>query len=564
MLPWRGPGKYSRRKHVILADRPPTPRPRFHRTRTAPLGALLALTLVPLLGACGRAGEPDWPAADALVVALPSAPLNLDPRVGSDAASGRVFELVLDGLVTKDRHGNLIPDLARSWEILDGGRRYRFHLRPGVRFHDGRELTAEDVAWTFRTLIDGSVATTKKGAFTQLERVEAIDPLTVDFHLSEPFGSFLTELTPFQGIVPSGTTPEEMNRRPVGTGPFRFVRRTPEEVVLERNPDYWAGAPYLEGVVLKEVPDATVRVLELMKGSVQLVVNDLPPDIIPRFRKDPRYRVVEEPGANYAYLGINLDDPILRHVRVRRAMAHAIDRQRLVDTLWRGLGVVTETMLPPGLWARNDDIVPYRYDPAEARRLLDQAGYPDPDGPGGEPRFTITYKTSTNEPYVLQAQVIQQMLAEVGIRVEIRSYEFATLYADVTKGNFQLFSLVRTGVIDPNIYQLTLASWNVPPQGQNRGHYHNAEFDRLIREAARLTDRAARRPLYLKAQEIFARDLPYISLYTRVNVAVMPALLEGYVSYPSGELLSLRKVYWNRPGQRPPRPEASTGAAAPD
>ncbi len=511
------------------------------------LRLLPCLALVALLWtACAKTPDPQWPEDNLLVIALPNAPVNLDPRLATDASSQRVLELVLHGLMSKDPAGNLIPGLAESWEILEAGRRYRFHLRTGVLFHDGSTLDADDVAWTFRTLIDGTVASPKRAAFDRVERIEVVDPHTIDFHLSEPFGSFLVEFTSSQGIVPEGSTPEEMNRRLIGTGPFRFAGQTPETVTLEAFADCWDGAPRLDRLVLREIPDATVRVLELMKGTVQLVINDLPPDLVPRFREHEAYRVVEAPGAVYAYLGLNLRDPILEDVRVRRALAHAIDRQKLVDSLWRGLGLVTETILPPGLYYRHEELEPYDYDPARARELLDQAGWPDPDGDGPEPRFTLAYKTSTNEAYVLQAQVIQQMMHDVGVELEINSQEFATFYEDVRRGNFQIFSLLRFGATDPNIYDMILHSENVPPAGQNRGFYENEAFDRLVERAARMTEPEERLPLYLRIQEILRDDLPYVSLYTRVNVAVMPSILKGYVNYPNGELYGLKNVYWDR------------------
>jgi len=499
-----------------------------------------------VLAGCSVSFDPEWPEDDILVLAQTNAPTHLDPRVGTDAASGKIAQLVFNGLVTKDPRGNLIPDLAESWEVLDEGRRWRFHLRTGVIFHDGSTFSAEDVVWTFGSITDGTVSTLKAAAFERIQELVAVDDHTVDFVLDEPFGSFLVDLTPAQGIVPAGTLPDAMGAHPVGTGPFRFVSQTPETVTLARFEGHWAGAPHLQKVVVREIPDSTVRALEMMKGTVQLVINDLPPDLIPLFRKHPSYRVAEDPSAVYTYLGLNLRDPILSDVRVRRALAHGIDRQLLVATLWRGLGIVTETVLPPGLWARNEHLEPYDYDPARARALLDEAGYPDPDGDGPAVRFTLEYKTSTTEEYVLQAQIIQRMLAEVGIGIEIRSMEFATFYQDIGQGNFQMFSLNRFGAIDPNIYSLILHSANVPPQGQNRGFYHNAEFDRLVDTAARLTDPEERRPLYLRVQEIFRDDLPYISLYTRETVAVLPSSLVGYVNYPLGELFSLKEVFWDR------------------
>lgn len=480
-------------------------------------------------------------------MALENAPLHLDPRVGTDQASSRVFELALNGLVAKDPHGNLLPGLAESWEILDGGRLYRFHLRDGVTFHDGRPFGAEDVVWTFQSILDGTVVTAKRGAFEQLERVESPAPGVVDFVMNEPFGALLVNLTSYMGIVPRGTLPDEQNARPVGTGPFRVAERRTDLVVLEAYPQAWEGRPPMDRVVLRQVPDPTVRALELRKGSVQLVVNALAPDVVPDFRADPAFRVVEDPGSNYVYLGLNLEDPILARREVRQAMARALDRERLVESLYRGLGIVTETAMPPGHWARHEGLEPIPHDPAAARDLLDAAGFPDPDGAGPATRFDLTYKTSTDEVALLQAQVLQAMLAEVGIGVDIRSYEFATFYNDIKQGAFQVFSLTWTGVVDPDFYTLIFHSDRVPPDGANRGRYRNAELDRLLEAGARAVLPEERLPHYLRAQEILAEELPYISLLTKVNVAVMPRRLEGYRNYLSGELYSLKDVRWADP-----------------
>ena len=513
--------------------------------RLAPLAAV-ALAAGALLAAsgCARRTGPTVPAEDVVVIARTSAAMNLDPRVGTDAASEEIADLLYDGLLAKRPDGDLVPALAESWEVLDGGLRYRFRLRDGVVFHDGRPLTAADVAWTFRSIVDGTVATAKRAAFAQLARAEAVDERTVDLHLFDPYASFPVELT--LGIVPEGAMPGAVDRRPVGTGPFRFVSRDPERLELAAFDRCWSGRPRLDRVALAEIPDATVRALALLKGSVHLVVNDLPPDVIPRFRADPAFRVVEGPSGDYAYLGFNLRDPVLADRRVRRAIALAIDRERLVATLWRGLGEVTETMMPPGNWARDESLEPRPHDPAAARRLLDAAGYPDPDGPGPRPRLRLELKTSSSETYALQAQVIQAMLAEVGIELAVVTREFATFYEDVKRGNFQMFTLVRTSIVDPNIYQLTLHSASVPPAGQNRGFWSSPRFDRLIERANLVTDRAARRPLYVEAQRIAARELPYVSLFFKRNVAVMPAELRGFEIYVSGSLQSVPRLWWDR------------------
>ena len=504
---------------------------------------ILTLAGVVWLG-CRRQGSPEWPRDDTLVVALENAPTNLDPRLGTDAASEHLYQLFLSGLLEKGAEGELLPDLATDWEVLDGGLRYRFYLDMDREFHDGRAVTARDVAFTFNTLVDGTVATPKKGAFGPLDRVEAVDEYTVDFHLAEPWGSLLVNLTSGQGILPHGTTPPEMNEDPVGTGPFRVVGRDVDSVTLRA----WQGAPGkpppMDRIVLRAVPDATVRALELEKGSVQLVVNALAPDVVALFRERPHFRVEQSPGANFAYLGFNLEDPILRRRTVRRALAHAIDRELIAEALWRGQVRPTETLVPPGHWARHEDLEPIPFSPPRARRLLDEAGFPDPPGPA--PRFRLLYKTSTNETSRLQAQTIQAMLGDVGIEVEVRTYEFATVYHDIKQGSFQLYSLVWTGISDPDIYRYILHSDAVPPAGANRNRYRNPVFDRLVDEAGRRFARRQRRPLYLRAQEILHRDLPYLSLYVKDTVAVMAEALSGYRNYPSGELTSLREVRWDR------------------
>src|SRR5436190_1749715 len=508
--------------------------------RWVALGAVLVVAA--LAGGHERAPRP--PARDTLVVGLESAPTNLDPRLGTDQASEYVFGLVLEGLLDKRADGTQIPGIASSWDVLDSGRRYRFHLRPDARFQDGRPLGARDVAWTFGTILDGSTKSPKKGALGPLQRVEPVDAHTVDFVLAEPWGGFFMNLTAGLGIIPAGTTPAQMNAHPVGSGPFRFVSRGADRVELAAWDGWYRGAPPpLAHVILREVPDATVRALELEKGSVQLVVNAFLPDTVELFARRRGFRVLQRPGANYVYLGFNLEDPVTRDPRVRRAVALALDRPRLLRTVWRGEGVLTETMMPPGLWARHPSLPVIPHDVSAAAALLEQAGYHDPDGPGPAPRLHLTYKVSNNDLSLLQAQAIQAMLADAGIEVTLRSYEFATFYADVKRGSFQMMSLTWTGVADPDLYRSPFHSSSVPPLGANRCRYRSAEADALIEAGGRAVDPRERLPYYLRLQELLERDLPYVSLLTRNTVAVALDGLDGYEDYPGGELYSLRKAH---------------------
>jgi len=375
-----------------------------------------------------------------------------------------------------------------------------------------------------------------------VQAVEARDRYTVVFTLKEPFGSFPVNLV--LPIVPEHAT-AELREHPVGTGPYRFVRyETDDRLELAPFDDYFGGRPKNDGVVLRVVPDTIMRGLELRKGTMDIVVNDLEPDIVHQLGQDARLQLVEGPGTDYQYIGVNLRDPILKDVRVRRAIAYAIDRHAIIEYLRRGLATPAAGLLPPVSWAFDADVFTFSYDPAKARALLDQAGYPDPDGDGPAPRFTLTLKVSNIEFNRLQSSVIQQNLRAVGIALDVRTYEFATFYADVLRGNFQLYTLQWVGgaVADPDILRRVFHSTQVPPSGFNRGFFSDARVDRLLDQAASATDDVQRRAIYAEVQRIVAEEAPYISLWCKTNVAVARRDLAGIHLPPIADFTFLRDV----------------------
>lgn len=428
----------------------------------------------------------------------------------------------------KRERGEFAPDLAASVEDEEA-RVWRFRLREGIRFHDGRPLTSLDVAWTYRSLLAEGFVSSKKEPLRIVEAIETPGPLEVVFRLREPYASFPVQL--LLGILPAGTSAEDARARPVGTGPYRLVDYRPDDrVVLERWDGYFGTPAALPHLVYRIVPDATTRALELLRGSVHLVVNALPPDVLPRLAASPALRVTVRPGANYAYLCFNLRDPVLGRREVRRALALALDRGALVHGLWRDTVEETETLLPPGHWARDEGLPPLRRDLAEARRLLDRAGFPDPGG--GRPRLSLTYKTSTDEMSLLQATAIAEQWREAGVDTQIRSSDFAVFYQDVVRGNFRLFSLRWQGIVDPDHYRDVFHSEAVPPRGWNRGFFSDPISDQWIAEARRTSGRERRRELYGLLQRRIAGELPYVSLYTARNVAVHDARLQGLEGIP--------------------------------
>jgi len=462
---------------------------------------------------------------------IESSPANLDPRVGTDAQSERIDALLFDGLVNRDEHFNLVPGLAERWEIPDP-LTYVFHLRRGVRFSDSRPLTARDVKWTFDSILKGTVLTPKAGSYRLVDHIDVPDAATVVFHLKEPYSPLLWNLSnPVIGIVPEGSG-ADFNQHLIGSGPFRLARlEQDKEVLIERNPVYWGAPANLKRVRFAVVPDATTRALELRKGSADLEINALTADMVATIESRRQLAVMHSPGSTYAYLAFNLRDPILKDVRVRQAIAYAIDRAPMIHYLWRDLARPAASVLPPEHWAYDGDVRTYPHEPARARQLLDAAGYAERNGV----RFHLTMKTSTEESTRLMAAVLQQQLREVGVALDIRTFEFATFYSDVQKGAFQLFSLRWVGGNeDPDIFEHVFSSKSFPPKRGNRGYYSNPKVDDLIDDARSTVDRERRKRDYDAIQHIVAEDLPYVNLWYYDNVLVHTARVRNLEVSSSG------------------------------
>ncbi|MFH1624794.1 MAG: ABC transporter substrate-binding protein, partial [Pseudomonadota bacterium] len=378
-----------------------------------------------------------------LVIGLESSPTNLDPRYATDANSHRLTQILFNSLFKLDSHFNPVPDIVKRWESPNDTA-YIFYLKRGVQFHDGSELTSEDVKYTFDTILNPSFKSPHTGAFEKIDVIELLDRYTVRFALKEPFAPFLVNLT-VVGIVPKHAAQKRggnFSQQPVGTGPFQLVEFLPDEkIVLRANIDYFEERPRLDKIVFKIVPDSTVRLLELSQGDIHLLQNDIPPDLFPFLEKRGNLKIVRKEGTTYSYLGFNLKDPILQDRKVREAIAHAIDRESIVRYILKGLAVPASGILSPYNWAHETDLKVFEYDKTRALKLLDRAGYKDPDGDGPDVRFKLTLKTSTDQLRKRIAEIIQQQLREVGIGIDIRSYEWGTFYSDIKSGNFHLYTL---------------------------------------------------------------------------------------------------------------------------
>ncbi len=479
---------------------------------------ILALSFcVPLamsLAGCTRAHAP----ATMVTVLIESSPTNLDLRVGVDAQSEHIGALIFDPLLHKDEHFNLQPWLAESWQRPDP-LTYIFHLRPNVRFHNGQPLTAEDVVWTLDSMRNGSIASPRSGNFLSVDRVEAIAPLTVVIHLKHADNALLWNLADGNfGVVPHGSG-RDLGQHPIGTGPYKFISQAQDkEVILQRNDDSWQPLPQIPQLRFSVVPDAITRALELQKGSADVEINALTADMVYSLRNAPNLVTEAGPGSILNYINFNVRDPALKDKRVRQAIACAINRPAIIQALFRGHARLAKSLLPIGHWATEDTPDPYPYDPARSKHLLDAAGLK----PGSEAiRLRLTMKTSTDETTRLLVAILQQQLREVGIALDIRSYEFGTFYGDITRGAFQMYALRWLGSNeDPDIFRYAFASSSTPPYGANRGYYQNPVLDALLEDAAGTADPSKRREDYLRVQQILADDVPSINLWYLDNVCV--------------------------------------------
>jgi peptide/nickel transport system substrate-binding protein len=508
--------------------------------RTLALPVLAAV----LLAGCRAGRVPD----DELVVLVEAPPQSPDPRHAVSAYDFKTLRLMYAPLVSvDDEHVEPRMELAESVRALDE-RTWEVTLR-AARFSDGRAVTTDDVRYTVDEFATPRTTNSLRTRFVEdgLERVEIVDARTLRFHLSHAHAPFITDLD--FGILerPLAGAGEHVPF-PVGAGPFVFDVRRGETWRLVANPYFWAGAPRVKAVEIKTIRDDNSRLLALVGGSGDLTQNTISPLLLDAVTQQPRLKLETGRSSVYSYLGLNCEDPILKDPRVRRAIAYAIDRRLIVKTKLRDRALLATGMLPTFHWAYEPAVDRYEYDPQKARALLDEAGYPDPDGDGPEPRFTIIYKTSNNRFRVAIAQVIVSMLGEVGIGVELRVNEFATFFADVKKGNYQMFSLQLPEIAEPNLYATFFASNRIPTRanldaGYNRVRYRNPELDRLLDEGRREMDRVKRKAIYAEVQRILARDVPVVSLWHEDNVAAMRREVEGFQVLPTAQLTSLARTY---------------------
>lgn len=482
----------------------------------------------------------------------------LNPVLSSDSASSDIVGLVYNGLVKYDKDIKLVGDLAESWDLARGGLEITFHLRKNVRWHDGQPFTAEDVLFTYQKLRDPKVRTPFVSDFEDVESVVVIDPHTVRVRYRKVFAPSLASWG--MGMLPkhvyqnADLNAHPANRAPVGTGPYRFKEwKTDQYILLEANPDSFEGRPYLDRYVYRIIPDASVQFLEMRNQSIDALT--LTPDQFKAygaiFEHHARYRY---PSFKYVYFGFNLKNELFKDVRIRQALAYALDRESMVNGIVLGLGQPITGPFPVSSWAYNSDVKPMPFDLNKARALFAECGW-KPDASGklmkdGKP-FSFTLMTNQgNKVRELCAVVIQEQLKKVGIDVTIRIMEWSTfVHQYIDKKNFEAIVMGWQLGRDPDNY----AMWHSSQQKEGQYNfcgYENPRVDQWLAEARRTFSLPERRALYHKIHAQLATDLPYIFLYCPDELLAVHKRLRGVDVAPAGLGWNFRQWWVPKSDQR--------------
>ncbi len=497
--------------------------------------------------------------SNVFVIALSDNLKTIDP-IGSptvDAASERVRSLMFNSLVKKDEKFDYVPELASNIQRSDDGLTFTFALRDGVTFHDGRPFTSADAKYTLDTVLANPFA--KSASFFEgaganktayVKSVDTPDARTLVITLNKPWTGLLPNLVPIS-IIPKDSYESEKTH-PLGTGPFKFkTYDSAQQVVdLEANANYYEGAPHIANLRARVISDSNAMQAELRAGRVDMapLPTSLSPDAIQSLTQDANLQVLKFNGSNLNLLTLNTTETPLNNVKVRQAIAYAIDREAMIRDLLQGQGTIAHSILPQESWAYTAGQT-YKYDPAMAKKLLDEAGFRDPDGDGPQMRipqpllFRISGSSGAARQY---AGVIQNYLKDVGLPVSIETSEFNVMLDLVRRGQYQMnYGQWVGGNQDPIFYRDLFASSEIPTEtraSRNRSRYSNPELDKILEEAANTYDHAKAQPLYEKAQEIISRDVPIIPLWYQANMVIARKSVTNIQVNASGDWGFVRNV----------------------
>ncbi len=444
---------------------------------------------------------------------ISSAPVTLDPLQATDAVSSRIIRLIYQTLVAFGKDDRPIPGIA-SWQQLSL-RHYRFTLIKKSVFHHGKPLTARDVKATYEAVLDKKTGSPQRNLLKHIERIEVPDDKTIDFYLSRNDPMFPAFL--IIGIVPEDLLRQghAFNNQPVGSGPFEFSRWPYDtELYLRRRSD-------AQEFELLTVKDPTIRVLKLLRGELDIIQNNLPPEHIRYLKQQVQIKFLSHSGSNYSYLGFNLQDKITSNPALRKAIAHALDKQKIIHYALGNAAQSARGFFPETHWL-GADLKAWDYNPQKALKIMRALGYSEQN------RLHLSYKTSSDPFRIRIATIIQSQLKKVWIDVDIRSYDWGTFYGDIKKGKFQLYSLTWVGIRTADIFRYVFHSHSLPPAGANRGRLSDKIVDQLIEQAETEADLNRQAVLYQRLQKHLNTLLAYIPLWYEDNIVFYRQNVAGY------------------------------------
>jgi peptide/nickel transport system substrate-binding protein len=522
---------------------------------------LLALLLcLMLLSACSDGGGPATPVPPVNPADIPSEPeqggtmvqpmlgepSNLIPILASDSASHDIAGQIYVSLLKYDKDINLVPYAAESYEVLDGGKLLKFKLRQDIYWTDGVQLTADDVEFTYRLTIDPKTPTAYAGNFKLVKEFRKTGTFSFEVTYDQPFAkaliSWAMDILPKHLLEGEDIVDTKYSRAPVGAGPYMLKEWTAgSRIVLEANPNFFEGKPYIDRLVYRMIPDMGTQFLELKAGNLDLMSLDplqyLYQTAGPGW--DGSFRKFKFLSFGYSFLGFNFQHPFFKDVRVRRAIDYAIDRRELVKGVLYGLGEAANGPYKPGTWQYDVNVKPRPFDPAKARELLAEAGWTDSDGDGwldkDGKRFAFSIITNQgNTQRIKTGVILQQRLKDIGIQVSLRTVEWAAFIKEfIDKGRFDAIILGWNILQDPDIYNVWHSSKAVDG-GLNFIRYINPELDDLLERGRHLVREEERKPIYDRVQEILHDEVPYCFLYIPMSLPIVQARIQNIKAAPAG------------------------------
>ena len=480
--------------------------------------------------------------------------VNLIPFLHTDSASSSITGLVFNGLTKADKDLNIIGDLAEKWDISEDGTEITFFLRKNVKWHDGVPLTAGDVKFTFEAMLDPENVCPYAANHMDIEKVEVIDDFTVKFKYSKPYAPALSKLG--AAIVPEHLLKDEdlrtskFKRNPTGCGPYIFKKwKTDQYIILKSNRNYFEHRPYIDRYVTRVIPDQAVQFLELITGGIDgMGLNSYQyfyRTDIEKFKAN--YNKYKYLSRGYTYIGYNLNDPLFKDKRVRKALSYAVDKNEIIKGVLLGLGEPCTGPFFKETPYYNTKAEGYKYDRKKARLLLEEAGWRDTDGDGildksGEPfKFKLITNQGNKEREDI-ATIIQREWSKLGIKVDIRIIAWPAFIKEfIDKKNFQAVVLGWSMALDPDCYVVWHSACS--KEGElNFISYKNEEVDRLIEEGRRTFNNEKRIEIYNRIHEIIADDAPYTFLYFPYARIAVSNRFEGIKPAPAG--ISYNFIDW--------------------